>query len=315
MTDDSYDEGSVTTDPAAEHASLSEAAEELAVAGQLPRFLLMYKFAIEELMTKLRILSEEFDFVHRHDPIEHITSRVKRPEAIKEKVHRRGLGSDWVSAARALDDIAGIRVVCPFVDDVFAVARMLTAQDDVELLRTKDYIARPKANGYRSLHLIVRIPVFLSDRVEKVKVEVQLRTIAMDFWAAVEHKLSYKYRDSVPRTSRANCPRPPPRQRTWTPGWPRCTNGSARRYSLPGGGRGANSGPAARPVTKIATTDTAPAPSETPASTGAPCPMNCTATSAKTTSAPKPRSAEATRNPNHAHSSFRRCRASTVSAS
>jgi putative GTP pyrophosphokinase len=197
-TDDSYDEGSVTTDPAAEHASLSEAAEELAVAGQLPRFLLMYKFAIEELMTKLRILSEEFDFVHQHDPIEHITSRVKRPEAIKEKVHRRGLGSDWVSAARELDDIAGIRVVCPFVDDVFAVARMLTAQDDVELLRTKDYIARPKANGYRSLHLIVRIPVFLSDRVEKVKVEVQLRTIAMDFWAAVEHKLSYKYRDSVP---------------------------------------------------------------------------------------------------------------------
>ncbi|MEU0529519.1 GTP pyrophosphokinase [Amycolatopsis tolypomycina] len=188
----------MTTDPAAEDAALREAADELAVAGQLPRFLLMYKFAIEELMTKLRILSEEFDFVHRHDPIEHITSRVKRPEAIKEKVRRRGLGGDWVSAAAALDDIAGIRVVCPFVSDVYEVARMLTAQDDVELLRTKDYIASPKANGYRSLHLIVRIPVFLSDRVEKVKVEVQLRTIAMDFWAAVEHKLSYKYRDSVP---------------------------------------------------------------------------------------------------------------------
>ncbi|RSM49076.1 GTP pyrophosphokinase family protein [Amycolatopsis balhimycina DSM 5908] len=188
----------MTTDPAAQDASLREAADELAVAGQLPRFLLMYKFVLEELMTKLRILSEEFDFVHQHDPIEHITSRVKRPEAIKEKVRRRGLGGDWVSAAAALDDIAGIRVVCPFVSDVYEVARMLTAQDDVELLRTKDYIADPKANGYRSLHLIVRIPVFLSDRVEKVKVEVQLRTIAMDFWAAVEHKLSYKYRDSVP---------------------------------------------------------------------------------------------------------------------
>jgi putative GTP pyrophosphokinase len=158
----------------------------------------VYKFAIEELMTKLRILSEEFDFVHQHDPIEHITSRVKRPEAIKEKVRRRGLGDDWVAAAHVLDDIAGIRVVCPFVSDVHQVARMLTAQDDVELLRTKDYISRPKANGYRSLHLIVRIPVFLSDRVEKVKVEVQLRTIAMDFWAAVEHKLSYKYADRVP---------------------------------------------------------------------------------------------------------------------
>ena len=183
----------MTTDPAL------PAAGDLAVAGRppYPRLLLLAKFAIEELLTKLRILSEEFDFVHRHDPIEHITSRVKRPEAIREKLARRGLG-DWPDAAASLDDIAGVRVVCPFVSDVYEVARMLTAQDDVELLRTKDYIAAPKPNGYRSLHLIVRIPVFLSDRTEHVKVEVQLRTIAMDFWAAVEHKLSYKYRDSVP---------------------------------------------------------------------------------------------------------------------
>ncbi len=157
------------------------------------RFLMVYRFAVEELMTKLRILSEEFDFAHQHDPIEHITSRVKRPEAIEQKLLRRGFAEP-----EQLDDIAGVRVVCPFVSDVYHVAQMLTGQDDVELLRSKDYIAEPKANGYRSLHLIVRIPVFLSDRVEKVKVEVQLRTIAMDFWATLEHKLFYKYADQVP---------------------------------------------------------------------------------------------------------------------
>lgn len=161
-------------------------------------FLMVYKFAIEELMTKLRILSEEFDFAHRHDPIEHISSRVKRPEAIGQKLRRRGLATDAGTITEQLDDIAGVRVVCPFLSDVYHVARMLTGQDDVELVRSKDYVANPKDNGYRSLHLIVRIPVFLSDRVEKVKVEVQLRTIAMDFWATLEHKLFYKYTDQLP---------------------------------------------------------------------------------------------------------------------
>ncbi|MCU1687164.1 MAG: pyrophosphokinae [Amycolatopsis sp.] len=164
----------------------------------LSRFLLVYKFAIEEVMTKLRILGEEFDFIHRHDPIEHVTSRVKRPEAIKDKLRRRGLELDLDVIAEHLDDVAGIRVVCPFVSDVYRVAQMLTRQNDVELLLRKDYIDAPKANGYRSLHLILRIPVFLSDRVEHVKVEVQLRTIAMDFWATLEHKLCYKYEDQVP---------------------------------------------------------------------------------------------------------------------
>lgn len=165
---------------------------------QLSRFLLVYKFAVEELLTKLRILSEEFDFVHRHDPIEHITSRVKRPEAITAKLHRKGLEVSLEAIAEQLDDVAGVRVICPFVSDVYRVAEMLTGQDDVELLLSKDYIAEPKENGYRSLHLIVRIPVFLSARVEHVKVEVQLRTIAMDFWATLEHKLFYKYDDQVP---------------------------------------------------------------------------------------------------------------------
>jgi putative GTP pyrophosphokinase len=165
---------------------------------QLQRHLLVYKFAVDELMTKLRILSEEFDFVHQHDPIEHITNRIKRPEAILDKLARKGLPPDLNLISEHLDDVAGVRVICPFVSDVYRVEAMLRRQHDVEILKTKDYIATPKPNGYRSLHLIVRIPVFLSDRVEHVKVEVQMRTIAMDFWATLEHKLFYKYDDQVP---------------------------------------------------------------------------------------------------------------------
>ncbi|WAL65716.1 GTP pyrophosphokinase family protein [Amycolatopsis cynarae] len=170
----------------------------VAALRDLGRELMVYKFGVDELMTKLRILSEEFDFAHQHDPIEHITSRVKQPEAIVRKLRRKGLAPSLDAVREHIEDVAGIRVVCPFVPDVYLVADMLAAQDDVEIVRTKDYIAEPKPNGYRSLHLIVRIPVFLSDRVERVKVEIQMRTIAMDFWAAVEHKLFYKYDGEAP---------------------------------------------------------------------------------------------------------------------
>ncbi|MTD58091.1 GTP pyrophosphokinase [Amycolatopsis pithecellobii] len=169
-----------------------------ALLRELRSELMVYKFGVDELMTKLRILSEEFDFAHQHDPIEHLTSRVKQPQAIMEKLRRKGIQPGIEAIREHIEDIAGIRVVCPFVPDVYMVARMLGQQDDVEIVRTKDYIATPKPNGYRSLHLIVRIPVFLSDRVEKVKVEIQMRTIAMDFWAAVEHKLFYKYDGEAP---------------------------------------------------------------------------------------------------------------------
>ncbi|WP_199440321.1 GTP pyrophosphokinase [Umezawaea beigongshangensis] len=180
------------------HAPVGDSSGAFDQVQRLARELLVYKFAIDELMTKLRILSEEFDFVHQHDPIEHITNRVKRPEAILEKLRRKGLPTDVDLVAEHLDDVAGVRVICPFVSDVYRVEAMLRRQNDVQIVRTKDYIAEPKANGYRSLHLIVRIPVFLSDRVEHVKVEVQVRTIAMDFWATLEHKLFYKYDDQVP---------------------------------------------------------------------------------------------------------------------
>ncbi|TNC26144.1 GTP pyrophosphokinase [Amycolatopsis alkalitolerans] len=169
-----------------------------ALLRELRSELMVCKFAVDELMTKLRILSEEFDFAHQHDPIEHLTSRVKQPQAILQKLRRKGLEPNIEAIQEHIEDVAGIRVVCPFVPDVYMVAGMLGRQDDVEIVRTKDYIAEPKPNGYRSLHLIVRIPVFLSDRVEKVKVEIQMRTIAMDFWAAVEHKLFYKYDGEAP---------------------------------------------------------------------------------------------------------------------
>ncbi|WP_433873747.1 GTP pyrophosphokinase [Saccharopolyspora sp. CA-218241] len=160
--------------------------------------LLLHKFAVDEMMTKMRIWSEEFDHAHEHDPIEHITSRIKRPAAIAAKLHRRGHPITPDAAREHLDDIAGVRVVCPFVSDVYLVHDLLR-QHDMETVLVKDYIAEPKPNGYRSLHLIMRVPVHLSDRTEPVTVEVQLRTIAMDFWAAVEHELTYKSGGAVPQ--------------------------------------------------------------------------------------------------------------------
>ncbi|EHK81122.1 GTP pyrophosphokinase family protein [Saccharomonospora azurea] len=157
----------------------------------------LHKFAIDEIMTKLRIWSEEFDHIHEHDPIEHITSRVKSPAAIVAKLRRRGLPVDPESARRHLDDIAGVRVVCPFVSDVYLI-RDLLRRHNMEIVQTKDYIAAPKPNGYRSLHLIMKVPVALSDHTELVTVELQIRTIAMDFWAAAEHELFYKSGGAVP---------------------------------------------------------------------------------------------------------------------
>lgn len=164
---------------------------------QTADLLILHKFAIDEVMTRLRIWSEEFDHTHEHDPIEHITSRVKRPEAIAAKLRRRGLPVTPESARKNLTDIAGIRVVCPFLSDVYLI-RDLFHRHETEIVQTKDYIANPKPNGYRSLHLITKVPVHLSERTEHVFAEIQIRTIAMDFWAAVEHELGYKSGGAVP---------------------------------------------------------------------------------------------------------------------
>lgn len=161
-------------------------------AESLRSMLMQYNCAIREVKTKLEVLSDEFSAQNQRNPIEFITSRVKSPKSIMQKLHRRNLPVTLESAEKNLYDIAGVRVICSFIDDIYSVADMLIEQDDVELVITKDYIKNPKPNGYRSLHLIIRIPVFFSDGKKNMPVEVQIRTIAMDFWASLEHDLKYK---------------------------------------------------------------------------------------------------------------------------
>jgi putative GTP pyrophosphokinase len=158
----------------------------------------IYLAAVREMDTKLHILNDEFKSVWDRNPIHHIETRVKTPKSIIEKVTRKGCPLNMNSVRENLHDIAGVRVICSYIDDIYTIAELITSQEDVELLRTIDYIKNPKPNGYRSLHLIVTIPVYLSQRMERVKVEIQIRTIAMDFWASLEHELAYKMDDQWP---------------------------------------------------------------------------------------------------------------------
>ena len=157
-----------------------------------------YQSAIREVQTKLEILDNEFQTMHSRNPIHHMESRMKSLPSILEKLRRKGFPVSVEAAVRELTDIAGVRVICPYIDDIYTVAELLTRQDDVRVLRVRDYIKEPKPNGYRSLHLIVEIPVFLQEGKQHVPVEVQIRTIAMDFWAALEHELRYKGLTEVP---------------------------------------------------------------------------------------------------------------------
>jgi putative GTP pyrophosphokinase len=160
--------------------------------------LLIYKFALDEVQTKLNILNEEFMVIHKRSPIEHIKSRVKTVESITEKLTRRGYDVSIENAEEYLNDIAGIRVVCSFYSDIYTIYDLLRKQSDIHIIEVKDYIKNPKTNGYRSLHLIIEIPVYLSYGLRRVRVEVQIRTIAMDFWASLEHKIYYKFNKSIP---------------------------------------------------------------------------------------------------------------------
>jgi len=157
----------------------------------------LYQAAIHEITTKLRILDEEFRVSHEYNPIHHIESRLKKPKSILEKLERKHAPLTEAAIEECVQDIAGVRVICNYIEDVFAIADLLVDQSDVKLLRKRDYITTPKANGYRSLHLIVSIPIFLSAGAKPVKVEVQIRTIAMDFWASLEHQLRYKAEDEI----------------------------------------------------------------------------------------------------------------------
>ena len=157
-----------------------------------------YSAAMKEVQTKLEILDDEFQMKHRRNPIHHIESRLKSIRSMMEKLSRKNQPVSMQSAVENLTDIAGIRVICSYVQDVYTVARLLTTQDDIRLIRTRDYIKTPKANGYRSLHLLVEVPVFLQEGRMMIPVEVQIRTIAMDFWASLEHSLRYKAAGHVP---------------------------------------------------------------------------------------------------------------------
>lgn len=152
----------------------------------------LYESAIREVKTKLEILDSEFRTKYSYNPIHHINDRLKSPQSMLEKLQRKGLPISVDSVRQNLHDIAGVRVICNYIEDIYTVADLLTKQDDVKLITKKDYIENPKPNGYRSLHLVIETPVFLSDRKELVHVEVQIRTIAMDFWASLEHELKYK---------------------------------------------------------------------------------------------------------------------------
>lgn len=154
--------------------------------------MMMYNCAIKEVRTKFEVLNDDLATAHNRNPIEMIKSRIKKPESIFKKLLRKNYEVSMASILENINDVAGVRVICSFVDDIYEVAKMFISQDDVTLLSVKDYIKTPKENGYRSFHIIVSIPVFFANRKENIKVEVQFRTIAMDFWASLEHTMKYK---------------------------------------------------------------------------------------------------------------------------
>ena len=162
------------------------------VAQRYNRLMAYYRCAIMEVETKFNVLNEEFSLRYDRNPINGIKSRLKRLDSIQEKLKRKQLPFDLQTIEEHIHDVAGVRVVCAFVDDVYLLAEALLKQDDIMLVEKKDYIANPKPNGYRSLHLIVTVPIFLEHEKRMMQVEIQLRTIAMDFWASLEHQLRYK---------------------------------------------------------------------------------------------------------------------------
>ena len=158
----------------------------------------LYNSALKEVGTKLEILNDEFCHIHRYNPIEYIKSRIKTPESIVKKLKRNGYESTIDSMVKHVNDIAGIRVVCSFTSDIYRLAEMIGKQNDLTVVSVKDYIKNPKESGYKSYHMLVTVPIFLTDGVVDTRVEIQIRTIAMDFWASLEHKIYYKFEGHAP---------------------------------------------------------------------------------------------------------------------
>lgn len=159
---------------------------------------LIYNAALRQIQTKMEILNQEFQHVHQYNPIEHIKARIKTPESIVKKLKRHGLESTIENMITNINDIAGVRIICSFTSDIYRIADMIRNQKDIQVIGVKDYITYPKASGYRSYHMIVTVPVYLSDRIVDTKVEIQIRTVAMDFWASLEHKIHYKFEGDAP---------------------------------------------------------------------------------------------------------------------
>lgn len=169
---------------------------------EIKEMTMLYSCAMREICTKLENLSQEFELKEARNPIQHITHRLKKPESIRNKMLQKGLPLEYEIMRDEITDIGGIRVVCSYINDIYAIANMLKQQDDILTVREKDYISKPKKNGYRSYHLIVAIPVFLSSEKQIIPVEIQMRTIAMDFWASLEHQLRYKSQSKVSDSTR-----------------------------------------------------------------------------------------------------------------
>ena len=158
----------------------------------------LYNAALKEVETKLEILNDEFQHVHQYNPIEHIKTRIKTPESIVKKLKRYGYETSVENMVKYINDIAGVRLICSFTSDIYRLASMIGNQSDLKVIAIKDYIKNPKDSGYKSFHMLVSVPVFLSDSVVQTKVEIQIRTIAMDFWASLEHKIYYKFEGHAP---------------------------------------------------------------------------------------------------------------------
>lgn len=166
---------------------------------EFKKIMLMYKSALKEIETKVNILSDEFQTLYKYNPIEHIKTRVKSPESIIKKMERKNLGITYNNMVNYINDVAGIRIICSFLPDIYRIVEMFEKSEDLKIVEKKDYIKTPKPSGYSSFHLIVLVPVSFSNGTVDVKVEIQIRTIAMDFWASLEHKIKYKYENGVPK--------------------------------------------------------------------------------------------------------------------
>lgn len=166
------------------------------------KVMLMYDSALREVNTKLEILNNEFKLNHQYNPIEHITSRMKSPQSIAKKMRHNNRELTVENIVKYINDVAGIRIICSFTSDIYRIADLIAKQSDVQVLKVKDYITCPKPNGYTSYHMIITVPIFLSDNMVYVKVEIQIRTIAMDFWASLEHKIYYKFEGNAPERIR-----------------------------------------------------------------------------------------------------------------